>query len=245
MKKIIRAIKIKFASKNNSTSDQRKKSKFIDEFNSSLDNLIIELKNKILKESNTLLAKFKLSLAELNEQMKLVEGSEDYFEALQMCIDNFKIKEIKDNNFDKMVDEIKLKITEFEIIEEEQVNGFINKLEDEISSNELRIWKKSFNETISNFNTLNIIINALEKSGNVDYLDFSIKLKTLINQFTKEYGITIIDPSVGDEFDPNLHKMVTLDEDNNTGITTITSLVKEGYEYKGSLIEQAEVKISK
>lgn len=241
MKKLIKKIKIWRASKNNTTLAQRKSNKFLDSFNSQLRILSNEKSKEVEYLLNIELIKLKTSLDDsINSNLKIKNDS-NISETVKIAIQNFKSKELPSVDFETKLNSIHEFINDpSNDLTQEEIKSYKLKIIDDIKNRENRSWKNHFNNSILDFNTLYLIIREL-KNKNSDYVNEFIEvINKCLDVFYENTGIEVILPNEGEYFNQEIHKIISKDNNANDK-QIIKSVSKEGYLYKGSLIEPADV----
>lgn len=88
---------------------------------------------------------------------------------------------------------------------------------------------------------------GVKSSENQELVGYVKGFELLINQMfvvMDQYGISIIEPKIGDEFDPSLHNIVKLDKSNEFKKDKILELLNRGYKLNGRVILPANVIVS-
>lgn len=173
-------------------------------------------------------------------------------------------KEIKELH--KEIDDLSAKITELNKNE-----ALLNKKIIEISQNaqkkidEFKIsYKKRYEERLKDvkdfqlqsffekfLGPLNNLYMAVEfgvkGSNNSEVVGYVKGFELLVNQMFSVidgFGISIIEPKIGDNFDPALHNIVELVESNDYDKDKIIEIKNRGYELNGRVIVPANVSVS-
>lgn len=108
--------------------------------------------------------------------------------------------------------------------------------------------QKFFEDFGSQYSTLKRAIKMGEMNSNpvvANYVKgFDMISKNLENVFTK-HGISLIEPQIGEVFDPNKHKILEMTEDDSKPEFTITSTVAIGFQLYERVIQAALVNVTK
>ena len=64
------------------------------------------------------------------------------------------------------------------------------------------------------------------------------------DKFLADHEIAILDP-VGDEFDPNMHEAIGMEEDSEFASNTVTETLQKGYTLQGRILRPALVRVAK
>lgn len=67
-------------------------------------------------------------------------------------------------------------------------------------------------------------------------------IKSQFENTLKEYGMELIEPKLGERFDPNIHQSISsVETDDESKDHTIEKVIQEGYKVKGSVLRGAKV----
>lgn len=67
----------------------------------------------------------------------------------------------------------------------------------------------------------------------------------MILETLKKFGVEVVNPTGGDNFDPHFHEAMTTQEDNTVPENTVLSVFQKGYILNGRLLRPARVMVSK
>jgi len=96
------------------------------------------------------------------------------------------------------------------------------------------------------FDNLDSVLDSLAKTEENDSLKQGLSLveETFRDSLAK-FNVTRIQPAVDDKFDPELHKAISIQHDENAEFETIAFVTRPGYKIDNAVIRPAEVVVKK
>lgn len=96
------------------------------------------------------------------------------------------------------------------------------------------------------FDNLDSVINSLTKTEGNDSLKQGLGLVgEAFRDSLARFNVTRIQPAVDDKFDPELHKAISIQHDENSEFETIAYVTRPGYQIDNVVIRPADVVVKK
>lgn len=93
---------------------------------------------------------------------------------------------------------------------------------------------------------LDMAINHITPDSSLESLKEGVELTLKqLNDIFEKFGVKEIPCCVGEEFDPNLHEAMMLDETDEHEDNKITMVLQKGYQLNDRVIRPAKVKVNK
>ncbi|MDK2819477.1 MAG: nucleotide exchange factor GrpE [Mycoplasmataceae bacterium] len=110
-------------------------------------------------------------------------------------------------------------------------------------------FQSLFEKILSPLNNLYMAVEfGVNKSDNPEIVGYVKGFELLVGQIFQvldQFGVTVIAPKIGDEFNPELHNIIELVKSNELEQDKIIELINRGYKLKDRVIIPANVIVSK
>ena len=157
------------------------------------------------------------------------------------------LKQINDNleaENQKNLYDFQTKAKTFQDKAQKQIDAIKKELSDKLDAEKDNIKKygsqKLIESIIEPILNIDLAISAGKNQEAVKayVMGFEMLMNQLYNELSS-FGITLIDPKVGDKFDPNIHYAMEVISEGKSG--TITTIKKKGIKYHERVIKPATV----
>ncbi len=103
-----------------------------------------------------------------------------------------------------------------------------------------------FLDLIPIYESLDLAVSQDKKNVNVENLEEANKLlKNMFDSLLQKNSLQIINPSIDDKFDPNLHQAIKTSKDDKKENNTIKEVLQKGYKLVDRVIKPALVVVIK
>ena len=93
---------------------------------------------------------------------------------------------------------------------------------------------------------LDMAINHITPDSSLESLKEGVELTLKqLNDIFEKFGVKEVPCCVGEEFDPNLHEAMMLDETDEHEDNSVTMVLQKGYQLNNRVIRPAKVKVNK
>ena len=127
-----------------------------------------------------------------------------------------------------------------------EVENIKKRSEKEISNAYKFSTESIFLDLIPIYESLDLAVSQDKKNVNVENLEEANKLlKNMFDSLLQKNSLQIINPSIEDKFDPNLHQAIKTSKDDKKENNTIQEVLQKGYKLIDRVIKPALVVVIK
>ena len=127
-----------------------------------------------------------------------------------------------------------------------EVENIKKRSEKEISNAYKFSTESIFLDLIPIYESLDLAVSQDKKNVNVENLEEANKLlKNMFDSLLQKNSLQIINPSIDDKFDPNLHQAIKTSKDDKKENNTIKEVLQKGYKLVDRVIKPALVVVIK
>ena len=127
-----------------------------------------------------------------------------------------------------------------------EVENIKKRSEKEVSNAYKFSTESIFLDLIPIYESLDLAVSQDKKNVNVENLEEANKLlKNMFDSLLQKNSLQIINPSIDDKFDPNLHQAIKTSKDDKKENNTIQEVLQKGYKLIDRVIKPALVVVIK